>query len=44
MYEKMIYLNWMFDYISKVCTYMYISNKNNNVVLDMDVGHFDLEK
>ena len=43
MYEKKINLNWILDCIPNICTYMYISN-NNNMVLDIDVGHFDMEK
>ena len=43
MYEKKINLNWILDFIPNICTYMYISN-NNNMVLDIDVGHFDMEK
>ena len=39
MYEKKINLNWILDFIPIV----YISN-NNNMVLDIDVGHFDMEK
>ena len=39
MYEKKINLNWILDFIPIV----YISN-NNNMVLDIDVGHFDMDK
>ena len=39
MYEKKINLNWILVFIPIV----YISN-NNNMVLDIDVGHFDMEK
>ena len=39
MYEKKINLNWILDFIPIV----YISN-NNNMVSDIDVGHFDMEK
>ena len=43
MYEKKINLNWILDFIPNICTYMYIS-KNNKVALNIDVGHFDMEK
>ena len=43
MYEKKINLNWILDFIPNICTYMYIS-KNNKVALNIDVGHFDMDK
>ena len=47
MYEKKINLNWILNFIPIVYIYTHIYiyiSKNNKVVLDIDVGHFDMDK